>query len=425
MNRLTAEYLIEDCRPRERSILARVEDVLPTLAARSEDMDRHGYLDAENVKLLSEAGLLGLVVPRQYGGLGGGLREWAGACFAIGTVCPSTALAYFFHLTSASRGNLSLKALQAGLFSDDEVPRVRAFAEKILYTMGRDRKWLANFASESVKSEAAAITITTKATRVDGGWELNGTKSFGCATGIADRYLVTASLDGIDDASGLCTFMVDRGAAGTRGRIEWNALGMRGTATEGLVLENVFVKDEDALAIPGSFVKMCSRSRTGFVGNQVAASCIYLGGAFAVYRTALGNMRQRRFQDSGRPLGTGPYQRQLIGDMYADLNTALLWARRMIQIETAEPPILPQEEVIPFWRTCKGQVAECSFKVTQHALKLAGTAGTLFGTPFSRALRDVAMGLVQAFPSERGRLETASMLVEGAEQASFGALGGQ
>ena len=422
VEKLTAEHLIEDYSPREREILARVEEVLPTLAARAGAMDRDGYLDVENVKLLSEAGLLGLVVPERYGGLGGGLREWVGACFAIGTVCPSTALAYFFHLTSASRGNLSLRAIEADLYNAREAPVVRAFAEKVLHTMGRDRQWLANFASESVKSEAAAITITTKATRVEGGWELNGTKSFGCATGIADKYLVAASLDGIDDASGLCTFMVNRGAAGTRGRIKWNALGMRGTATEGLVLERVFVAEEDALAIPGSFVKMCSQSRTGFVGNQVAASSIYLGAAFAIYHTALRSMRERKFEDTGRPLGTGPYQQQLIGDMYADLNTAILWARRMIEIETAEPPILPEEEVMPFWRTCKGQVAEYSFKVTQHALKLAGTAGTLFDTPFSRALRDVAMGLVQAFPAERGRLEAAQMLVEGTSQTAFAPL---
>ena len=424
MDRLTAETLIEHLSDAERAILQRVEDVLPALAGRSQDMDQDSYLAQDNVRLLSESGLLGLVVPERYGGLGGGLREWAGACFAIGTVCPSTALAYFFHLTSASRGNLNLRAIEAGLYDENEREVVRAFAEKVLHTMGRDRQWLANFASESVKSEAAAITITTKAMRVDGGWELNGAKSFGCATSVADKYLVAASLDGIDDASGLCTFMVDRGAPGTRGRIEWNALGMRGTATEGLVLEHVFVADADALAVPGSFVKMCSQSRTGFVGNQVAASSIYLGGAFAVYRTALQNMRERKFQDTGRPLGTGPYQQQLIGEMYADLNTALLWARRMIDIETAEPPIVPQEEVMPFWRTCKGQVAECSFRVAQHALKLAGTAGTLFGTPFSRALRDLAMGLVQAFPAERGRLEAAQMLVEGSGQTAFGTLQG-
>jgi len=422
MSKLTAEYLVEDYTDAEKAMLQRVEDVLPVLAERAASMDKEGYLDPQNVVTLSEAGLLGLVVPKEYGGLGGDLRVWAGACFAIGTVCPSTALAYFFHLTSASRGNLSLKALEAGLFSDEEAPVVKAFAEKVLYTMGRDGKWLGNFASESVKSEGAAITITTKAVKVDGGWELTGAKSFGCATGIADQYLVAASLDGIEDASGLCTFIVDRNAPGSRGRIEWDALGMRGTATEGLVLEKVFVADENALAIQGSFARMCTQSRSGYVGNQVAASSIYLAGAYAVYGAAMKNMRERKFEDTGRPLGTGPYQQQLIGEMYADLQTALLWARRMIQIETAEPPLLPKEEVMPFWRTCKGQVAEHSFKVTQHALKLAGTSGTLFTTPFSRALRDVAMGLVQAFPAERGRLETAKMLMEEGEQLSFGAL---
>ncbi|MEP5763636.1 MAG: acyl-CoA dehydrogenase family protein [Halieaceae bacterium] len=422
MSKLTAEYLVEDYTAEEKAILQRVEDVLPVLAERAAKMDHEGYLDPANVKTLSDAGLLGLVVPEAYGGLGGDLRVWAGACFAIGTVCPSTALAYFFHLTSASRGNLSLQALEAGLFNQEEAPVVQAFAEKVLTTMGRDGRWLGNFASESVKSEGAAITITTKASKVDGGWELNGVKSFGCATGIADQYLVAASLDGIDDASGLCTFIVDRDAPGTRGRIDWDALGMRGTATEGLVLEAVFVPEENALAIPGSFARMCSQSRSGYVGNQVAASSIYLAGAFAVYQSAMKNMRERKFEDTGKPLGTGPYQQQLIGEMYADLNTAMLWARRMIDIETAEPPLMPKAEVMPFWRTCKGQVAEHSFKVTQHALKLAGTSGTLFTTPFSRALRDVAMGLVQAFPAERGRLESAKMLMEEGEQLSFGAL---
>ncbi len=422
MSKLTAEYLVEDYTAEEKAILQRVEDVLPVLAERSGPMDKEGFLDPANVKTLSDAGLLGLVVPKEYGGLGGDLRVWAGACFAIGTVCPSTALSYFFHLTSASRGNLSLKALDAGLFNDEEAPIVKEFAEKVLYTMGRDGKWLANFASESVKSEGAAITITTKAVPVDGGWELTGTKSFGCATGIADQYLVAASLDGIDDASGLCTFIVDRDAPGSRSRINWDAMGMRGSATDGLVLEKVFVPAENALAIPGSFAKMCTQSRSGYVGNQVAASSIYLAGAFAVYHEALNNMRTRKFEDTGKPLGTGPYQSQLIGQMFADLNTAMLWARRMIDIETSEPPIMPKEEVMPFWRTCKGQVAEYSFKVTQHALKLAGTAGTLFDTPFSRAVRDLAMGLVQAFPAERGRLETAKMLMEESEQLSFGAL---
>ena len=288
--------------------------------------------------------------------------------------------------------------------------------------MGRDGKWLANYASESVKSEHSAITITTQAKQVDGGWLLNGVKSFGCATGVADRYLVTASLEGIDDAGSLCTFFVERDAPGVRGRMEWDALGMRGTATEGLVLEDVFVADDNALAIPGAFARSCRMSRSGFVGNQVAASVIYLGAAHAVYHATLKTLREKKFVDSGKPIGTGPFQQQLVGQMYADLMTATLWAQRQISIESGSD--VERDEVIRFWRTCKGQVAEYSFKVAQAALKCAGTSGTLFGTPQSRALRDLAMGLVQAFPAERGRLQTAQMLVEGEEQQSFGTVKG-
>lgn len=421
MSKLVAEYLIEDLTDAERARAERVEAILPVLKERAEAMDHDGFLDPKNVDTLSEAGLLGLVVPEEFGGLGGGLRDWAVAAFAIGTVCPSTALTYFFHNTSASRGTLALAALEAGLFNDEEAPKVRAFAEKILRKMGDEGKWMANFASEEVKSEKAAITIQTTAKRTEGGWLLSGVKSFGCATGIADNYLVTASLEGIEDASGLCTFLVHRGDKGERPRAPWDSMGMRGTATEGLVLEDCFVADDDALAIQGAFARSCQMSRTSFVGSQVAASVIYLGGGHAAYQAAMHQVTTRKFADTGKPIGTGPFQQQLIGQMYADYNTAVLWAQRMVNLEAGKIEGVPKEEINLFWRTCKGQVAEYSFKVAQSALKMMGTSGTGFSAPASRAIRDLAMGLVQAFPAERGRLQTAQLLVEGAEQLSFGA----
>lgn len=420
MTQLTAEYLIEDLTPAERARAERVEAILPVLRERAAKMDHDGYLDPANVKTLSDAGLLGLVVPEAYGGLGGGLRDWAGAAFAMGTVCPSTALCYFFHNTSAPRGTLALAALDAGKFSADEAPIVRAWSEKVLRLMGQSGLWMANFTSEEVKSEKAAITIETVAKKADGGWLLSGSKSFGCATGIADLYLVTASLEGVNDSTGLCNFIVRRDAKGQRPRMKWDSLGMRGTATEGLVLEDVFVADEDALALPNAFGRSCEMSRTSFVGNQVAASVIYLGGAFAAYQTAMHQVTTKKFVDTGRPLGTGPFQQQLIGQMYADLQTAMMWAQRQVALESGQIAGAKKNEINLFWRTCKGQIAEYSFKVAQSALKMMGTSGTGFSMPASRAIRDLAMGLVQAFPAERGRLQTAALLVEGSEQLGFG-----
>ena len=121
---LTAELFLDRLTPEERSRAERVESVLPALRDAAAEADRLAEFPMQHVKALSEAGLLGLVVPEEYGGLGGGLRDLAAATFAMGTACPSTALAYFFQCSSTSRGLLPLEAIDAGLFAEDEVPVV-------------------------------------------------------------------------------------------------------------------------------------------------------------------------------------------------------------------------------------------------------------------------------------------------------------
>ncbi|GMG86306.1 acyl-CoA dehydrogenase family protein [Biformimicrobium ophioploci] len=416
--KLTGEILLEDMNDAERARAELVEQVLPALREAAREVDASAQFHMPHVQRFSEAGLLGLVIPTAYGGLGGGLRDLAAACFAIGSACPSTALAFFFHCSAASRGLLAMEALEAGLFDTDEAKIVRRFAERVLYGMGRDGYWFANFASESVKSEKAAVTISTRAQKVDGGFLLNGIKSFGTGTGVADKYLVTASLEGYETAEGLCTFFVDRDGEGVRARAPWDAIGMRGTSSGGIVLENYFVPEDKALALPGAFTRCMQMSRGSFVGNQMAAVCGYAGAAHTAYQSVLKHLSEKKFADTGKPIGTAAYQQELIGKMMVDLQTALLWLRRQLQLESSEPPIAPKQEVIKQWRLCKGVVAECGFNIATNALKASGTSGTM-GDP-ARYLRELTMGIVQAFPAERGRLMAAQMEIEGAEQNLFG-----
>ncbi|MEH6580325.1 MAG: acyl-CoA dehydrogenase family protein [Halioglobus sp.] len=420
MSKLTGQVLIEDMDAAEISRAQKVESVLPALRAVAAEVDGRGEFYVPHVQTLSEAGLLGLIVPEAYGGMGGKLRDLCAATFALATACPSTALAFFFHCSSASRGLLALEALEAGLFDEQEAPAVKAFADQLLNTMGRDGKWLANFASESVKSEKAAITIGTTARPVEGGYVLNGVKSFGCATGVADRYLVTASLEGFDTAEGLCTFFVERDAEGVSEREHWDAIGMRGTATHGIILENVFVATESAMAIPAAFTRCMQMSRGSFVGNQVAGIACYLGAAQALYEHTIGQLRDKKFADTGKPVGTAPYQQELIGKMLVELETATIWLRRQVELESVEVPILSKDEVVKRWRLCKGVVAESAFNLATYSVKACGTGGTgNHGVP-ARLMRDLCMGLVQAFPAERGRLMAAQMEIEGGEQVQFG-----
>ncbi len=419
--RRVGEILVDDMAAAERERAGRVDRVLPALAAAAEEADRSGEFQMQHVRTLSDAGLLGLNVPVEYGGLGGGLRDLAAATFAMATACPSTAIAYFFQCSGTSRGLLPLAAIDAGLFSDDEIPAVRAFGEKVLRRMGAEGRWVANFASESVRVKDAAIAIATEASPTDGGWLINGVKSFGCATGVADDYLVTAKLPGAATAEHLAVFLVPRAAAGVSNRTKWDSLGMRASATHGIVLEDVFVPAQDALALPGAFVKMTQVSRGSFVGNQVALSSVYLGAAHAVYEFALNHLRTTTYHGTDEPIGGSEMHKQLIGRMQSSMLAALMWARRQLELETSEPRLLPKEEEVAHWRVAKGEIAENCFDVAVTALKACGTGSTGFGSPIARGLRDLAMALVQGFPPERGRLEAAEYLVHGAEGTQFGA----
>jgi alkylation response protein AidB-like acyl-CoA dehydrogenase len=422
-DRLIAEHLVERMTAAEKELARRVERVLPALRESALRADSDAQFQLPHVKTFSEAGLLGLVVPKEYGGLGGTLRDLAGAVYAMGTACPSTALAYFFHCSSASRGLLALEAIEAGLFDADEIPVVKAFADKVLNKMGREGKWLANFASEAVKSVSSASTITTEAAPVRGGWSLSGVKSFGCATGVADEYLVLARVAGSHSAEGLGLFLVPREASGVVPRAPWAPIGMRATATDGIILDKVFVPETNALALPGAFTRLMQMSRGSFVGNQLAVAGIYLAVAQTVYDHVVGGLANKRFEDTGRPIAESPFHQQLIGEMTVDLETGYLWLRRQLELETNEPPILSKAMVARQWRMCKGEVCEAAFRVGTNALKASGTTGTTNSGLVARAVRDLTMGLVQAFPMERGRLEAAKMVIAGKEQELFGVAG--
>lgn len=419
MNKLTGEYFVEAMSAEERERAAIVDSILPVLREHAVEVDQKAEFYLPHVKTLSDAGLLGLMVPKEYGGLGGGLRDLTAATFALATACPSTAMAYFFQCSATSRGVLLLQAIEAGLIDETDIPKAKQWAEKVLTLIGTEGKWMGNFTSEGAKSEKAKLTIETTATPVDGGYILNGVKSFACSYGVADYYLVTASLEGTDDASGLCTFIVDASGEGLSPRIKWDAVGLRGSATHGLVLKDVFVPESHSLAIPAAFVKSMQMSRGSFVGNQIAGAAVYLGVAHEVYHYTQKSLQEKTYSDTGNTYGTNPVYQEMYGKMMMHYNTALLWMRRQLDLETSEPPILPKEEVVKLWRVAKGTVAESAYEVGCLALKVAGTSGTLGSAFPSRALRDLSMGLVQAFPAERGRADAATTELVGQPETQF------
>jgi alkylation response protein AidB-like acyl-CoA dehydrogenase len=120
-----------------------------------------------------------------------------------------------------------------------------------------------------------------------------------------------------------------------------------------------------------------------------------------------------KFGDSGAPIASSPMHQVLIGETEAKLEDLHNWLRRQIDLETSEPPIAPNSEVARLWRLTKGQVCERAFEVAANALKMTGTSGALMDNVIGRSMRDATMGLVQAFPAERGKLDVAKQVTTG------------
>ena len=118
-------------------------------------------------------------------------------------------------------------------------------------------------------------------------------------------------------------------------------------------------------------------------------------------------------------IAESPFHQQLIGEMTTNLESAYLWMRRQIELETSEPPIASKNRVVRQWRMSKGSVAELAFQMGVNALKACGTSNTNNTGVISRGLRDLSMGLVQAFPAERGRLMAAEMVIKENHQPDF------
>jgi len=160
----------------------------------------------------------------------------------------------------------------------------------------------------------------------------------------------------------------------------------------------------------GAFIKRMESAGVTCVGNQVSATAIYLGAAQSVYDYALDKLKNTKFGDTGESIVMSPMHQVLIGEMTNDLETAYLWLRRQLELETSDPPLLPKDHVIRQWRMSKGSMCEAAFRVGVNAMKACGTSSTGNSGVIARGLRDLSMGLVQAFPAERGRLEAAEMV---------------
>jgi alkylation response protein AidB-like acyl-CoA dehydrogenase len=334
------------------------EKVLPVRA----ELDEKEEFPWEIMKILADAGLFGVYIPEEYGGLGGGLLDLCLVVEELSRVCSGVAVSY------AASGLGTFTLLEYG--TDEQ-------RQKYLPDIASGRK-LAAFGLTEAEAGSDAGGIKTTAQRTDKGYILNGTKQFITNGGDAEVYTVIALTDKSKGPRGASAFIVEKDTPGfTFGRKE-KKLGIRASSTRELVFEDCLIPAENIINREGmGFIltmKLLDRSRPG-LGAQA------LGLAQGALEAAIDYAKKR--VQFGHPIYAQQAVQQLLAEMAMQVEAA-----RALVYATARMIDSGVKDFTKESAMCKVFASDTAMKVTTDAMQVFGGVGYMRDYPIEKMFRD-------------------------------------
>jgi hypothetical protein len=375
--------------PEQRSIVERIALLArEQFAPRAARYDAESIFPRENYDDLHAAGLLGLTVPKAYGGLGVDSLTYALSLLEMAKGCSATALTFNMHATVL------------GFLAELATPDQQRFYFRQVVEGG---KLIASITSEPDQSFRDTFALQTRFERQpDGSFHIVGVKQF-CSLGdSADYYFVSGLVEGATSArEGMLSALVPRDGGGITVEGRWNATGMRATASHTIRYDCV-VDPFVIVGAPGQFLTV---DLSGFALGYAA---VYLGIGEAAYEFILDYARTRPRRPSNEPLAHDPLVQRTLAEMETALRSArLLLCEAALLKDTGRGP-----EVTRAVNQAKYLGAEVGSQVTEQAIRLAGGRGILKDIPLERWRRDALAGPVMP-PANDRCLETVGKILCG------------
>jgi len=355
---------------RARKVAA--EDIAPHAA----EVDAKGRFPREGIDALGRAGFLGLNIPKEKGGMGQGLRVASAVLDEIAQRDASLAMVYKMHLCGfASYGAYP----QAG---EKYFPDVVA------------GKHLSTLAWSEVGSRSHFWAPASQATEQDGHVVLNAQKTMVTSAGVADGYVVSTQTSGGTGPTDTMLYLVLNSDKGFRVSGGWNGIGMRGNASNPMVLENCVIPADRALCKKSEgFSTMLGVVLPWFnIGNEA----ISVGIAEAAVAATATHMTTKKFSDTGNSsLSDLPTLRARLAQMRITTDTAR--AHLVAVLDSVEQPG-PATTLMVLESKAVG--ADAALLVTDLAMKACGGAAFRKELSLDRNFRDARAGYVMGPTSD-------------------------
>ncbi len=367
---------------RQRELVAAVEALGPRFAERAARYDREASFPHENYADLREAGLLGLCVPEAYGGRGADLKTYAIVSATLGKYCGATALTFNMHACSTLWPGVLADALDmtAAQRKEHEANRAVHF-ERVV----REGAIYAQPFSEGSAAAAGRAPFGTTATRVDGGWRINGRKIFASLSGAAHYYgvLCTEAKPELSMRDTLY-LAVPGDAPGLSVVGDWDPLGMRGTVSRTLIFKDVLVPDQAQMMPRGVYHQAATRWPHMFT----TLSPTYFGIAIAAYEFTVRYLR-------GEVAGMPPVKRRMyptkqiaVAEMHVKLEQTRALFLRMLEDARIDPP---KDARLRAYAT-QYTIMENANDLCRLAIRTCGGQSMLKSLPLERLYRDSRCG---------------------------------
>ena len=357
------------------------------LAPHAAQWDEEGYVPDAVIAKMGEVGLMGMLVPEEWGGTGADYLTYALAIEEIAAGCASAAV---------------LMSVQNGLGCG------------CILSWGNDaqkRQWLPEaaagraygcFALTEPHAGSEANNLRTRAVLAGGRWVLNGTKQFITGAKRARFAIVFAVTDPDLGKKGLSAFIVPAEARGFVPQKAEDKLGIRGSDTCAIVLEDCAVPEDHLLGPRG---KGLAVALSNLEGGRIGIGAQAVGIARAAFEAAVAYARER--VTFGRKI----IDHQSVGNLLADMQTRLNAARLMVQhaarLRSAGVPCLTEASQAKLF------ASEAAEWIASKAIQVHGGYGYLRDYAVERHYRDARITQIYEGTSEIQRLLIARTLAEG------------
>ncbi|MDW7987802.1 MAG: acyl-CoA dehydrogenase family protein [candidate division WOR-3 bacterium] len=359
------------------------ELVLP----KRQELDEKSEFPHDIMAEFAKAGLLGIYIPEEYGGAGGGVFEMCLVVEEISRICGGVGVCY------AANG---LAAYPIILSASEE-------QKKWILPKMASGEWLGAFALTEPNAGSDAASVQTTAVKDGKYYVINGRKCFITNGEVAHIYTIIASTDPSRGGRGLSAFIVEKGTPGFSFGKHENKMGIRASVTAELIFEDCRVPEQNRIGPEGSgfitAMRTFDRTRPGVGAQAVGIAQGALEAATAYI--------SKRIQ-FGVPLSS----MEGIQFRLAEMATKIEAARALVYA-AARHADSGAKDIAAYSSMAKFFASDVAMQVTIEAVQLFGGYGYMKDYPVEKMMRDAKITQIYEGTNEIQRLVIAREILKG------------